>query len=60
MRRIRRLIAEDERAHVRSDAAGAITFNHLQQSEPDDTEDGRRYPSTTDPWDITDGAVESP
>ncbi len=60
MRGIRRLLAEDDRADVRSDAAGAITFNHLQQSEADDTEDGRQYPLTTDPWDIADGAVESP
>lgn len=60
MKRGRRLVAEDERGDVRSDSNGAITFNHLQQSEPDDSEDGRQHPSTTDPWDITDGAVTSP
>ncbi len=57
MKRIRRLAAEDERADVRSDAEGGITFNHLQQFEPDDSEDDRRYPTTTDPWKITDGSV---
>lgn len=59
MRRTRRLAAENERTDVRSDANGVIAFNHLQQSEPDTTEDLRDYPSTTDPWGIADGAVES-
>lgn len=59
MKRVRRLAAEDERSDVRSDASGTITFNHLQQSEPDTTEDGLDFPSTTDPWGITDEAPGS-
>lgn len=55
----RRLTAEDERSDVRTDVDGTITFNYLQQSEPDDSEDGRIFPTTTDPWDITDGSVGS-
>lgn len=57
MKLIRRLAAEDERSDVRSNADGAIIFNHLQQFELDDSEDGRTYPSTTDPWEIADGWV---
>lgn len=60
MKRVRRLLKEDERSDVRTDADGVISRNHLQQSEPDDSEDGRNYSSTTDPWGITDGAVTSP
>lgn len=59
MRLPRRLLTEEDRSDVCTNEDGIITFNHLQQSEPDDSEDGRCYPSTTDPWDITDGAVES-
>jgi hypothetical protein len=58
---VRRLGACDSAeggAPVCSDANGKVTFNHLQQREPDTSEDGRCYPATTDPWGITDGAIE--
>ncbi len=53
--RFHRLAEEGERSDVRSDADGVITFNHLQQSEPEpDLDDGRPATETTDPWGITD------
>jgi hypothetical protein len=48
-----------EREDVCNDGAGTITFNYLQQSEPDDSGDCEIGLTTTDPWDITDGAVGS-
>jgi hypothetical protein len=32
---------------------GTIAFNHLQQSEEDDSTRGGLYPETTDIWGIT-------
>ena len=45
-------------APVCSDDDGKVTFNRLQQRASDDSEDGRCYPTTTDPGGITDGAIE--
>jgi hypothetical protein len=42
-----------EREDVCNDEAGIITFNYLQQSEPEESGDCEIGPTTTDPWDIT-------
>jgi hypothetical protein len=51
----RRWWRRDERVDVESDSQGAVTFNHLQQSEPEADFLACEPPVvTTDPWGITD------
>lgn len=50
----RRWHRPEEREDVES-KGGAVTFNHLQQREPEPVEDdGRPETETTDPWGITE------
>jgi hypothetical protein len=44
----------EDRQYPETDAAGRVTFNHFQQSEPEEVvDDGRPEVETTDPWGIT-------
>lgn len=49
----RRERREEDREDVKTRGA-KITFNHLQQSEPDNSDDGKPPVVTTDPNRITD------
>lgn len=43
---------------VETDTDGRITRNYMQQSDPPSPPPGPPTVTTTDPWGITDGAVE--